>query len=181
MRFAAIHFQLPIYTSTEPIVRNHSADGAFDQQFRMASASRPGALSFVSADVTGKAHITFLFFFLSGESDFFRVDDNDKIARVHMRCKNGFLFATQQISRFYSDFSVPGRLRRSATICVGPRWLWQKTFSSLKRAQKLRERQGPVNLSVTDFIDNCFFPAQIPVKNTSWRLRQSPYNCGAFL
>jgi hypothetical protein len=71
----------------------------------MASASRPGTLSFVSADVTGKAHVTFLFFFLSGEPDSFRVDDNDKIARVHVWCKNGFLFATQQISRFYSDFS----------------------------------------------------------------------------
>ena len=71
----------------------------------MASASRPGTLRFVSADVTGKAHISFLFFFLSGEPDSFRVDNNDKIARVHVWCKNGFLFATQQISRFYSDFS----------------------------------------------------------------------------
>ncbi len=30
MRIAAIHFQLPINMPTEPIVRNHSADGAFD-------------------------------------------------------------------------------------------------------------------------------------------------------
>ena len=69
----------------------------------MASAARPGTLRFVSADVTGKAHITFLFFFLSGEPDFFRVDDNDKIARIDVWGKNGFLFATQQISRFHSD------------------------------------------------------------------------------
>src|SRR4030095_15212870 len=102
MEVPEIHFQLPINMPTEPIVRNHSAHGAFDQQFRMASAARPGTLRFVSSDVTGKAHITFLFFFLPGESHFFRVDDDDEVARVHVWRKNGFLFATQQISRFDS-------------------------------------------------------------------------------
>jgi len=57
----------------------------------------------MSADVTGKAHITFLFFFLPGEPDLVRINDDDEIARVHMWRKNGFLFATEQIGRFYRD------------------------------------------------------------------------------
>src|SRR3954453_6375460 len=71
----------------------------------MAGTARAGTFRFVSADVTGKTHITFLFFLFSSEPDFFRVDDDDEIARVHVWCKNGFLFATQQISRFDSDSS----------------------------------------------------------------------------
>ncbi len=62
----------------------------------MASAARPDTLRFVSADVTGKTHITFLFFFLSGEPDFFRVDDNNKVAGIDVWCENGFFFPAQQ-------------------------------------------------------------------------------------
>src|SRR6476661_10442387 len=117
----------------------------------MASTSRPGTLSFVSADVTGKTHITFLFFFLSGEPDFFRVDDDDKIARVHVWCKNGFLFAAQQISRFHSDYS-----EHLVAGVDQPPFAWdfagfgRKRFHRWKRARKLRGRQGPVNQSLTD-------------------------------
>jgi len=71
----------------------------------MTSTACPGTLRFVSADITRKTHITFLFFFLSGEPDFFRVDNDDEIARVHVWRKNGFLFATQEIRRFHSDSS----------------------------------------------------------------------------
>src|SRR5262245_59719220 len=67
MRIAAIHFELSINMPTEPIMRNHPADGAFDQQLRMASAAPPDTFRFVSADVTRKTHISFLFFLLSGE------------------------------------------------------------------------------------------------------------------
>src|SRR5947208_1273220 len=71
----------------------------------MASATCPGTLRFMSADVTGKTHITFLFFLLSSEPDFFGIDDDDEIACVDMWCKNCLLFATQQISRFHSNSS----------------------------------------------------------------------------
>src|SRR4051794_26722071 len=109
----------------------------------MASTARPGALGFVSADVTGKAHITFLFFLFSSEPDFFRVDDDDEIARIHVGGKNGFLFATQQISRFDSD--------SSEHLVAGvdqPPFAWdfagfgRKRFHRSKRARKLRERQA---------------------------------------
>src|SRR4029453_10070308 len=107
MRIAAIHFQLPINMPTKPIVRNHSADGAFDQQFRMASAAGPDTLGLVAADVTGKTHITFLFFLLSGEPDFFRVDDNDKVSGVHMWRENRFSFPAEQVGSLDRDATEP--------------------------------------------------------------------------
>src|SRR4030095_16239396 len=69
----------------------------------MASAARPNALGFMSADVTGKTHITFLFFFLSGEPDFFRVDDNDKISGVDVWGENRFSFPAQQVGSLCRD------------------------------------------------------------------------------
>ena len=89
--------------ATEPIVRNHSSHGPFDQQFRMASAPRPDILRFMSANVTRKTHITFLFLFLSGEPHFSRIDDDDKVSGVHMRRENRFSFAAQQVGSFHRD------------------------------------------------------------------------------
>ena len=88
---------------TEPVVWNHSAHGAFDQQFGMASASCPGIFRFVAADVSGKAHVTFLFLFFPGEPDFFRVDDDHEISSVHMWRENRFFFAPQQVGSLDRD------------------------------------------------------------------------------
>src|ERR1051326_7073040 len=103
MRIASIHFQLAINIPTKPVVRNHSANGAFDQQFRMASAARPDTFRFVSADVTGKTHITFLFFFLSSEPDFFGVDDDNKISGVDVWRENRFSLPAQQVGSLDRD------------------------------------------------------------------------------
>jgi len=69
----------------------------------MTTAARPNAFRFVSADITGKTHISFLLFLLSGEPDFLRIDDNHKISRVDMWRKNRFFFAAQQVGSLYSD------------------------------------------------------------------------------
>src|SRR6476660_6631413 len=71
----------------------------------MASAARPGILIFMSADVTGKAHITFLFFFLPGKPDFFRVDDNDKISGIDMWRENRFSFPAQQVGSLHGNLA----------------------------------------------------------------------------
>jgi len=143
MRIAAIHFQLPINMPTQPIVRNHSANGAFDQQFRVASAPRPNALRFMSADVTGKTHITFLFFLLSGEPDFFRVDHNNKVSGVDMWCENGFSFPAQQVGSLHRDAakhlvlaSMTHHLRGTSVA------LAEKRFHLRKRARKVWVDKG---------------------------------------
>ena len=148
MRIAAIHFQLPINMPTQPIVRNHSANGAFDQQFRMASAACPDTLRFMSADVTGKARITFLFFLLSGESDFFRVDDNNKISGVDVWCKNGFFFPTQQVGGLHRDAAEHLVLGvNDPPLARHFDGFGGKRFHLRKRARKVWAGQGDVNLS----------------------------------
>src|SRR5215831_12910486 len=67
----------------------------------MSSAARPDIFRFVPTNVAGKTHVTFLFFLLPGKSHFFCVDNDHKIACIHMRRENSFLFATQQISSFH--------------------------------------------------------------------------------
>ena len=103
MRIATIYFQLAIHIPAKSIVRNHSANSTFDQQLRMPSAACPDALRFVSAHVTRKTHITFLFFLLSGESNFFRVNDDDKISGVDVWGENRFLFSAQKVRSLYRN------------------------------------------------------------------------------
>src|SRR5262249_21988944 len=69
----------------------------------MPSAARPDVFRFVSADVAGKAHETFLFFLLSGEPDLFRVDDNHKISRVYVWREDRLSFPAQQVGSLYRD------------------------------------------------------------------------------
>src|SRR6516162_5340938 len=103
MRIAAIDFQFPIHVPAKSIVRNHSAHGAFDQQLRMTSPARPDIFRFMSADVTGKTHVTFLFLFLSAKPDFFCVDDNDEVAGVDVWRENRFVFPAQQVRSLNGD------------------------------------------------------------------------------
>src|SRR4029077_11494164 len=69
----------------------------------MASAACPDTLRFVTANVTGKTHITFLFFLLSGEPDFFSVDDDNKIAGIDVWRENRFSFPAQQVGGLHRD------------------------------------------------------------------------------
>src|SRR6266496_3140064 len=104
----------------------------------MASAARPGTLRFVSAHVTGKTHITFLFFFLSGEPHLFRVNDNDEIAGIDMWGENCFSFPAQQVGSLYRDTAEHLVLRIN-----DPPLAWHfggfggKRFHFRKRARKV--------------------------------------------
>lgn len=103
MRITAIYFQFPINIATEAIVRNHSSYGTFNQQFWMTTAARPDAFRFVPANVTGKTHIRFLFFFFSGDPHLFRIDNNHKIAGIDVWRENGFFFPAQQVGSLHGD------------------------------------------------------------------------------
>ena len=113
----------------------------------MTSAARPGAFRFVSADVSGKTHIGFLFFLLSGEPDFFRINDNDKISRVDVWRENRFFFPAQQIGSLYSD--APEHLAsalmthhlRGTSVAFA-----EKVFMAGKKSTKATVGQANVNL-----------------------------------
>src|SRR6266540_632953 len=114
----------------------------------MASAACPGTLRFVSADVTGKAHITFLFILLSSEPDFFRIDNNDKISGVDMRGENRFSLPAQQVGSLYRDAPENLVLRvNDPPLTRHFDGFGGKRFHLRKRARKVWVGRGDVNPS----------------------------------
>jgi hypothetical protein len=105
MQIAAINFELPINGAAETVVRNHSAHGSFDQEFGMTHPSRTRRLRLVSADESGKAHITFLLFLFAAEPNFLRVDHDNEIAGINVRRKNSLFFPAKKVRRFDSDLT----------------------------------------------------------------------------
>src|SRR5215472_4371098 len=69
----------------------------------MTPAARPSAFRFMSAYVTGKTHKRFLFFLLSGQSDFVCIDNDDKISSVDVWRENRFFLPAQQVGRPHGD------------------------------------------------------------------------------
>src|SRR5438309_6565971 len=51
MRTAAVNFQLSINRATEPIMRNHPAQGPVDEEVGMPRATVPNGLRFVTGDM----------------------------------------------------------------------------------------------------------------------------------
>src|SRR5215471_4257407 len=113
----------------------------------MTSPACPDTLRFVSTDVTGKTHITFLFILFSREPDFFSVDDNDKISGVDVWGKNRFFFPAQQVGGLHRDAA------EHLVLSVNdPPLAWRfvsfggKRLHGRKRARKLRVTRLNVNL-----------------------------------
>src|SRR3954470_13354965 len=84
-------------------MRYHAADGALDEQFRMAHAAGLGVLSFMPTYEAREAHESFLVFLLAGEADLFGIDHDNEIARVHVRSEDRFLFAAKEVCRLNGD------------------------------------------------------------------------------
>src|ERR1700737_2851204 len=82
MALAAINFQLPINGAAKPIVRNHAAHGAFDQQLRVAHPPRANGFRFVAAYISGKTHVTLLLFLLFKQAHFICVNHDNESAGV---------------------------------------------------------------------------------------------------
>src|SRR6266705_4394867 len=103
MRFSAIDLELSIDGTSEPVVRNHTANCALDQQFRMTRASRLNVLGFMPAHVAGKTHEGLLLFLFAGDTDLLGVDDDHEVTGIDMRRENRLLFAAQKFRRLHRD------------------------------------------------------------------------------
>src|SRR5579884_962709 len=57
----------------------------------------------MAPNVSGKTHVSFLFFLFPAKAHFFGVNNDHKIARVHMGSEDGFAFAAQQVCSFHRD------------------------------------------------------------------------------
>ena len=102
---AFVNMQLANNRATEAIVRDHSLDGAFDNEFRMATAATLGRLGMMAADEARVAHVLLLRLFLAGKDRFFGVDHDNVIAGIDVAGKNGLVFAAKQYRGFFSHVS----------------------------------------------------------------------------
>ena len=100
---AGVNFEFAVEGATEAIVWNHSTHGTFNEEFGTALASGPECFGFVTAHVTGKAHIGFGYFLLAADSDFGSIDDDDKIAGVNVWGENGLVLSAKQIGGLDGD------------------------------------------------------------------------------
>src|SRR5439155_2121195 len=91
--------------ATDYVMRNHSADGALDQQLRVTEATRPNVLGFVPTDETGKAHVTFLLFLLAAQANLLCVDYDDEVTGIDVRCINGLFFSAQEIGGLHGNLT----------------------------------------------------------------------------
>src|ERR1044072_6770036 len=139
MQIAPINLELPVNRPPEFVVRDHSADRAFDEQFRVTRTPGPGVFGFVSTDESGKAHEALLFFLLARQAHFLRVDHDDEVTGVDMRRVNGLFFAAQKIGGFH------GHLTEDLIVGVDdPPFAWHfigfcgKRLHQGERGRKLR-------------------------------------------
>ena len=102
MIFASINLQLPIDRPAQAIMRNHSANRAFNEQFRMAHPPSTNVFRLMPADITGKAHKRLLLLLLSGNAHLVGIDHNNEITGINVRREDSFLFSTQQNRGFDS-------------------------------------------------------------------------------
>ena len=80
----SIHFELGELVIAESGVGQHAADCFLENSYRLAGAERLQRFGFETTRITGVMAVKLLGFFLAGDFDFLGVDDNDKVATVHV-------------------------------------------------------------------------------------------------
>ena len=97
---AGIDFQFCVDRASEAVVGDHPAHRALDEKFRTPFASGLECLRVVSTDVAGEAGVDLGYIFFATHGHLRGVEDDDEIAGVHMRSKNGLVFPTEEIGGF---------------------------------------------------------------------------------
>ena len=101
----------------------------------------------MTADISGKAHVSFLLFLFAGNAHFLGIDNNDEITGINMGGKNSFLFAAEQSRRFHRDLAKDLILRvDDPPLARNVSGFRRKGFHDRGRekARKLRARAGSV-------------------------------------
>lgn len=89
--------------TAQTIFRKHTADGFFQYTLRVTLQQRLHSGKALAARVAGVADVFFIVNFISRETDFVRIDDNDLVACVRMRGKAWLVFATEDFCHFRSQ------------------------------------------------------------------------------
>src|SRR5437899_916040 len=94
---SGVNLQLRKLMIAQSGVRQHPANGTFENRFRTARAQSLQTFLFVTTGITGVAAVELLRLFLAGHFDLLGIDDNDEIAAVNVRSELRLVFATENI------------------------------------------------------------------------------------
>lgn len=91
--------------ATQSVVRNHSVDSTFNEEFGAAFAKLGDTLAFLTSDIARIRSVNLLFFLVARKFNFISIHHDDKISAVHVGGEEGFIFAAEQPSSGDSDIS----------------------------------------------------------------------------
>ena len=138
MFVALEHLEFGQQLRAEPVFRDHAFNGMFDEPFGLLGADLRDGGVFLAAFPAGIGHELLVRFFFAGDTDFFRVDDNDEIAGVEMRRINGFVFATQYVGNLRGQTTE----HRAIGINDVPLALVQIHFRQIRFHFKTKQMKG---------------------------------------
>src|SRR5687768_5982063 len=92
-----IDFEFGELMITQASVRKHSSHGTLNHSFRTTRAQGSKGFLLEAMRVSGVMAVQLLTFFLSGDPDFFSIDDDDKVTAVNVRSKLRLCLSTQNI------------------------------------------------------------------------------------
>ena len=103
MRRASMNFKLLDHLTTKNVAREHALNCVLDDELRLLGAHLSHCDVAFAAHPAGVEHIALITVLLARDLDLLRVDDDDEIAGVCMRCIDSLVTAAQYIGDFYGD------------------------------------------------------------------------------
>jgi len=100
---ACVNLEFAIEGAAETVVRDHAADGAFDEKLRAALTACAEGLGFVTTDESREAHVGLGDFFFAADGDLGGVEDNDEVAGINVRSEDGFVFSAKEVGGLDGD------------------------------------------------------------------------------
>src|SRR5258705_12213870 len=108
MLFAGEHVQLPEHLPAERVLRQHAFHRVLDRAFRLRREQLAEGDRLQVADVAGVMVVELVGELRAGDSDLFRVDDDQVVARIDVRRVHGLVLAAQAMSELRRE--TPERL-----------------------------------------------------------------------
>lgn len=87
------------------VVRNHSPYRALKEQLGTTLTHFARSLYLLITDETGVASVNLLPLFVSSETGFLSIDDDNVVAAINVRCKNCLMLTAQKSGGFDSDIA----------------------------------------------------------------------------
>lgn len=103
MRRAGKYPKLSEHLGREAVLRQHALDGLHHDKFGFLEPHVSELAVFLTTDVARKGHILSRFFFLAGEDDLARVNDDNEISGVDVGRVSGLVTAAQDIGGFNGE------------------------------------------------------------------------------